>query len=185
MQKKLYILTGILFLVLHLTATSNRAATLTVTNKNNSGAGSLRQKVFDAGNGDTIRFDPALKGSIQLFTEIVLDKNLTIQGPGANVLGISDGGQCKCWRSGERRHRGISKVHVTLAGQSGMTRTALTSAFGYYRFDDVEVGQTYIVSVSSKRFQFAEPARVIHLLEELTDLTFVALPDSLNTVNRK
>lgn len=88
MNRKLYIAIGILFLFGHITADSNSAATLTVTNKNNSGPGSLRQRVIDANDGDKIRFDPALKGSIQLFSPIPLDKNLLIEGPGANILGI-------------------------------------------------------------------------------------------------
>ena len=82
-------------------------------------------------------------------------------------------------------NQGIFQTRVTLMDQSGTTRAVLTNPFGYYRFDDVTVGQSYVVSVSSKRFQFEEPTRVIHLLDELTDLTFVALPESLNTANRK
>lgn len=82
-------------------------------------------------------------------------------------------------------NRGISKAHVTLMDQSGNTRAALTNAFGYYRFDEVVAGQSYIVSVSSKRYQFEVPARVVHVLKELSDVTFVALPDPFNAVNWK
>lgn len=38
------------------------AATLIVTNANDSGPGSLRQALADANNGDTIQFDVALNG---------------------------------------------------------------------------------------------------------------------------
>ena len=59
------------------------AATLTVTNTDDSGAGSLRQKVLDASAGDTINFHPSLAGStISLTSEINLDKNLTLDGSG-------------------------------------------------------------------------------------------------------
>ncbi len=56
------------------------AATLTVTNTLDSGAGSLRQSIANAIAGDAINFDPALSGATILLTngQITLDKNLTI-----------------------------------------------------------------------------------------------------------
>lgn len=49
-----------------------------------------------------------------------------------------------------------------------------TGTFGYYKFSNLPVGQTYVVTVISKRFTFANPSRVINLLESLTDENFVA-----------
>jgi Concanavalin A-like lectin/glucanases superfamily len=53
-----------------------------VINVNDSGAGSLRQAVADATNGDTITFPIALSGTTILLTngQIALNKNLTIDG---------------------------------------------------------------------------------------------------------
>jgi hypothetical protein len=50
----------------------------------------LRQALADASNGDTIIFDPALNGrNIGLSSsELVLDKHLTINGPGSNLVGV-------------------------------------------------------------------------------------------------
>jgi Tol biopolymer transport system component len=68
---------------------ASQASTFTVTNKNNSGAGSLRQAIIDAATGDTIDFAPGVRGVIYLnTTRIVVDKNLRIHGPGANVLSL-------------------------------------------------------------------------------------------------
>ena len=68
-----------------------QAATLTVTSTADSGAGSLRQAIADAVSGDTIDF--ALDGCPCTITltsgELVIDKSLTIQGPGANLLAVS------------------------------------------------------------------------------------------------
>jgi len=70
--------------------------------------------------------------------------------------------------------RGISRVRVALAGQNGETRTAITNAFGYYRIDDIESGQTYVLTVSAKRFTFAQPSRLISVESDITDADFVS-----------
>jgi Right handed beta helix region len=59
---------------------------IVVTNTNDSGAGSLRQALADANNGDTINF--AVTGTITVGSELVIGKNVTIAGPGANQLTI-------------------------------------------------------------------------------------------------
>ena len=66
--------------------------------------------------------------------------------------------------------RGIGRATVTLTDASGASRNALTGAFGFYRFDEVEVGQTYIVSVRHKQFEFAP--QIINPADELTDVNF-------------
>jgi hypothetical protein len=63
------------------------AATITVTNTNDSGPGSLRQALFAAVSGDTIDF--SFTGTITLTTgPLAVNKSATISGPGANVLAI-------------------------------------------------------------------------------------------------
>src|SRR5712672_2151129 len=63
------------------------ADTITVTNLNDSGAGSLRQALADASDSDTINF--AVSGTISLTNgELVIDKNITISGPGSNLLTV-------------------------------------------------------------------------------------------------
>ena len=74
---------------LHLSfATQTHAATITVTNTNDSGPGSLRQALVNANDGDTIVF--AVTGTIVLTSDgLVIDNDLTISGPGANRLSIN------------------------------------------------------------------------------------------------
>lgn len=67
---------------------------------------------------------------------------------------------------------GLARARVTLTDMNGETRSALTNPFGYYRFDDVAAGETYIISVSHKRYFFATQA--VSPMEDLTELNFMA-----------
>ena len=69
---------------------------------------------------------------------------------------------------------GIRNARVLLTDQNGVTRTVITSAFGYYQFAGVQSGTTYVLNVSAKRFVFAP--RVVALSDEVTDLELVASP---------
>jgi len=68
-----------------------RATRITVTNTNDSGPGSLRQALTDAHDGDFINFATALNGQAITLTsaELVIDKNITINGPGPAMLAVS------------------------------------------------------------------------------------------------
>jgi hypothetical protein len=66
-------------------------STLTVLNLNDHGAGSLREKLARAQDGDTIAFDEALSGGTITLTsgELRVSQSVAIQGPGADLLSIS------------------------------------------------------------------------------------------------
>ncbi len=66
---------------------------------------------------------------------------------------------------------GLMNARITLTDQNGSSRTVTTSSFGYFRFDDVSAGGTVVLSVTSKRYTFAQ--QVFSLAEDLSDLTFV------------
>src|SRR4030095_589170 len=71
-------------------APENSAATITVTNTNNSSAGSFRQALADANDGDTIDFDASVTGTIMLISgQLSVEHSVTISGPGANVLSVN------------------------------------------------------------------------------------------------
>jgi hypothetical protein len=53
---------------------------------------------------------------------------------------------------------------------------AQTGNFGYFSFEDVETGQSYIISVNSKRYEIVNNTRAISLLGDLTDVDFQAVP---------
>jgi len=71
-----------------LSAMATPAATITVTNGNDSGPGSLRQAILSASSGDTINFAPCLTTVTLTSGELVINKNLTITGPGAGRLTV-------------------------------------------------------------------------------------------------
>src|SRR5437773_3181221 len=63
------------------TTKRNRPAnTITVTNGNDSGPGSLRQALADANDGDTINFDASVGSVILTTAELVIDKSVTLSG---------------------------------------------------------------------------------------------------------
>src|SRR5438105_12945788 len=66
-------------------------ATLIVTSTNDNGSGTLRNTIAAANDGDTIQFDPALNGQTINLTsgELVIDKNITISGPGSDLLTVA------------------------------------------------------------------------------------------------
>ncbi|PYK09889.1 MAG: hypothetical protein DME65_11150, partial [Verrucomicrobia bacterium] len=72
--------------VLLFSATIATAATITVTNGNDNGPGSLRQAIFGASSGDTINFAANVTTVRLTSSELQIDKNLTITGPGADRL---------------------------------------------------------------------------------------------------
>ncbi len=68
--------------------------------------------------------------------------------------------------------RGLINATVIITDSSGNTRTTRTNSFGYYLFENVEAGQSYIFQVQSKRFRF--PPQVVTVNEDVTDLIFHA-----------
>lgn len=69
---------------------------------------------------------------------------------------------------------GIKNARLTLTGVNGNTQTAVTGAFGYFNFAEVPVGETYILTVHSKRFTFAGGTLVLFLAEGVNDVIFIA-----------
>lgn len=70
--------------------------------------------------------------------------------------------------------QGISGATLSLMEiNSGEVRTARTNMFGYYSFEDLEVGAFYVLTIQHKRYFFAEDTRSFTLLDDLTSVDFV------------
>lgn len=70
---------------------------------------------------------------------------------------------------------GIRNASLYLMEENGTVHRAVSSAFGYYRFEDIPVGQSVVVSVASKRYMFSPSTRVISLTDEIFDMDWVAI----------
>lgn len=96
------------------------ADTITVTNTNDSGPGSLRQALSIANDGDTIDF--AVTGTITLTSgELLVNDSITISGPGAGNLAVNGNQASRVFHVG-------SGTTVTISG--------LTIANGFIDFGD-------------------------------------------------
>ncbi|MGB8474832.1 MAG: MBG domain-containing protein [Candidatus Acidiferrum sp.] len=78
---------GSLILLAAFSAAPVSASTLTVTNINDSGPGSLRDAIANAASGDTINFSTA--GTITLASTLTINTSLTITGAGASNVAVS------------------------------------------------------------------------------------------------
>ena len=95
--------------------------------------------------------------------------------PGAPNTSPTSAGASISGRVTTSRGRGIGNVRVMLSGgrleQPVYTQT---SPFGYYRFQGIAAGETYVITVFSKSFNFSQPSRVFSLLDNIADADFVA-----------
>lgn len=114
-----------------------------------------------------------ITSSVNTFSNYVTAENVsqfsdwTLAELAPTAAEVSLGGQVST-ASGQ----GISRASVSLTKPNGETVTVLTNAFGYYRFDELEAGQTYIISINHKRHQFKSPIRIITIIEDVWDIDF-------------
>ncbi len=72
------------------------------------------------------------------------------------------------------RGRGISQAFVTLTNSAGASLMTMTNPFGYFKFNEVQAGETYVIRVRSKRYTFANPSQVHLVNGDITNLIFTA-----------
>jgi len=121
-----------------------------------------------------------LRTSVCVFTnvnaEIVTIDNVRVPQVGVSIL-TSAAAASIAGRVTTADGRGIGGAAVTISGGSlAQPRIARTSPFGYYTVEGLDAGETYVVSIGSKRHTFAVPSRVVSLTDSISDLNFVADP---------
>ena len=105
-------------------------------------------------------------GAISDFSDWTL---LSVLAPTAATVSVSG-------RVMDARKRGIARAQVSITDPAGIVRTVLTNPFGYYHFNDVRAGETYIFQAKSKRYRFLNSPSVRFVSEDLTNFDFTALP---------
>ena len=89
-----------------------------------------------------------------------------VAAPATTAAGVSVSG--RVLTSGGR---GLSRATVTISdNRDGQTRVMATGSRGYYRFDDVQAGRGYLISVGSRRFTYTP--RFIEVTDNVADFDF-------------
>jgi hypothetical protein len=97
------------------------------------------------------------------------DVNGAFERQGVTAASVTIGGQVTSTEG-----RGISKAQVMITNTEAGVCFARTNPFGFYRFEGIPAGETYIFDVSHKRYSFLP--QVVTILEERNDLNFHGMP---------
>jgi Carboxypeptidase regulatory-like domain len=125
-------------------------------------------KVFKRENGSTVPIAPSTSSPAANTASVTGVSNFSDWGIGAltpTAAAVNVGG-----RISDANGYGVSRAMVTMTDHNGQIRTALTNPFGYYRFDNVTVGGTYILNVTSKQHQFG--SQVVTVEDEMMVINF-------------
>ena len=87
---------------------------------------------------------------------------------GATAAAVSVAGQVTTAEG-----RGINKAQVIMSSNAGVC-FAQTNPFGFYRFEGVPAGETYVFNALHKRYLFSP--QILTVTEQIDNLNFVAAP---------
>ncbi len=168
-----YCITFFTFLIFNFSLTQSAPAQIS-----SGGSFSLEKSVISGGGGQSAGVGFAVAGTVGQNAAGTLTQNSNFFqiggfwspdqfGPTAALVSISG-------KVTTLNGSGIRNVIVTLTDTEGGVRTTVTGSFGIYRFTDVEVGHTYILTAHAKKYLFANPTQVVTTNDELTDIDFTA-----------
>lgn len=70
----------------------------------------------------------------------------------------------------------VKDVIVSVTSPNGEVRSMRTNNFGAYRFGELPVGESYVITVRSRRYAFANDSLVVVLMGDLSEQNFTAIP---------
>jgi Carboxypeptidase regulatory-like domain len=71
--------------------------------------------------------------------------------------------------------RGISRAQISLTNATtNQTAVGYTNQLGYFNFQDLTVGDVYVISIDHKKYTFEVPSQTFQLQDELNGLEFRA-----------
>lgn len=173
MKRKIYLLT-LIILVAGFAASSASAQPFEITKSiiSNSGGG-----IISGGAGDIIQLrgsigqpvatttDGSMGGMFNLRSGFFAPAPFNTTAAEVSIRG----------RVVYGKNRGIGNVFVTITG-GAITEplVARTNQFGYFTFENVEVGYFYIITVSHKRYRFRQNTQSFMLFNNVKGLFFRA-----------
>lgn len=108
--------------------------------------------------------------SLSFMPEVFSPQNgnyqITMLAPTA--AGVTLGGRVSTANGG----LGISNATIFITDPTGEKHSTLTNSFGYFSFENVRAGETYVFEIKHKRYSFVPQA--IFINEDLIDLNFTA-----------
>ena len=132
-------------LLLYAVALPAHAATITVTNTNDNGPGSLRQALADVNDGDTINF--AATGTIGLTSgELLVNKNVTISGPGTATLAVDGNFTSRVFHIGPGKTVSISDLTLTNGSADSENGGGILNDHAILTMDTCAVQNSYALS---------------------------------------
>ena len=91
--------------------------------------------------------------------------NITAVAPTASSVSVSG-------KVATKSGQGVSRALVTLTDSDGQTVTVTTNPFGYYRFSEVSVGESYTISVKAKNRRFSPSVQLINVNDFVENVNF-------------
>lgn len=88
------------------------------------------------------------------------------------ALPVTAAGVTVSGRVFDRGGKAVARAEVRFSDMNGNLRTAMTNQFGYYQFDEIEAGQTYVFQVLSKGATYTP--QVVTANDNAADLNFYA-----------
>ena len=68
--------------------------------------------------------------------------------------------------------RGLTNAVVKITDSTGSVQYSRSSSLGYFHFENIAAGQTYVFQINSKRYTFAP--QVLTIMDNVTELNFTA-----------
>ena len=163
---------------------TNFAALDFVSPANNNPAGAAAAIDGNLGTNRTV-FDQTINVSIAAGGEIMLrwsdvndtglDHGLSIDDVFITLLVPTAAGISVSGRAMTAGGMGISGAVLVLSGGTlDQPRTARTNSFGYYTFNDVPAGSTYLLEISAKRYTFDQASQVIQGQDNVSGVDFIS-----------
>ncbi len=149
----------------NLAAGSNRRfVTLQFTVASNAPSGMTPLQFGNTPTRESVASNPS-DGPIQSRPTVFTDGFVNIAAPTA--AGVSVSGRILTTDG-----RGLSNAIVVLTNTNGVQRQVRSSSFGYYRFGDVNAGEDYVLSISSKQYLFVP--LIMNVFDNLADVNVTA-----------